>query len=105
MSLPPLSPEERAAALEKARVARQERAEVKTRLKRGTVTLAQVLEDAETYEVLGKTKVFALIEAQPGVGRIRTKQIMERLGIAEGRRVRGLGSNQRALLEQEFATA
>jgi hypothetical protein len=27
---------------------------------------------------------------------------MERHGIAEGRRLRGLGANQRAALEQEF---
>jgi hypothetical protein len=29
---------------------------------------------------------------------------MERLGIAESRRVRGLGSNQRTALESEFAS-
>jgi hypothetical protein len=29
--------------------------------------------------------------------------MMGRLGIAENRRVRGLGENQRAALEQEFA--
>ena len=41
-------------------------------------------------------------ESLPGVGKVRAKQIMERLGIAESRRVRGLGANQRAALEQEF---
>jgi ribosomal protein S13 len=47
-------------------------------------------------------KVSALLESLPGVGKVRAKQIMERLGIAESRRVRGLGANQRAALEQEF---
>ena len=32
----------------------------------------------------------------------RARQIMERLGIAESRRVRGLGANQRTALENEF---
>ena len=41
-------------------------------------------------------------ESLPGVGKVRAKQIMERLGIAESRRVRGLGTNQRSALEQEF---
>ena len=51
---------------------------------------------------LGKMKVSALLEAMPGVGKVRARQIMERLGIAESRRVRGLGANQRAALENEF---
>ena len=32
----------------------------------------------------------------------RARQIMERLGIAESRRVRGVGANQRTALENEF---
>ena len=52
--------------------------------------------------MIGKMKVSALLESLPGVGKVRAKQIMERLGIAESRRVRGLGTNQRAALEQEF---
>jgi len=52
--------------------------------------------------VVGKMKVSALLESMPGVGKVRAKQIMERLGIAESRRVRGLGANQRSALESEF---
>ena len=52
--------------------------------------------------IIGKMKVSALLESLPGVGKVRAKQIMERLGIAESRRVRGLGTNQRSALEQEF---
>jgi len=33
---------------------------------------------------------------------VRARQIMERLQIAETRRVRGLGTNQVAALEREF---
>jgi hypothetical protein len=88
--------------LQKAAIARKERAEVKNRLKRGSVTLSEVIKDGSTDDVIGKMKVSALLESLPGVGKVRAKQIMERLGIAESRRVRGLGANQRAALEQEF---
>lgn len=102
VALPPLTPEQRAEALQKAAIARKERADVKNRLKRGAVTLSEVIKGGSTDDVIGKMKVSALLESLPGVGKVRAKQIMERLGIAESRRVRGLGANQRAALEQEF---
>lgn len=102
MALPPLTPDQRAAALEKAAKARKERAEVKNNLKRGATTLPAVLKQGQSEDVIGKMKVSALLEAMPGVGKVRARQIMERLGIAESRRVRGLGANQRAALENEF---
>ena len=104
MALPPLSPEDRAEALAKAARARKERAEVKNRLKRGATTLSEVIKEGTTDDVIGKMKVSALLESLPGVGKVRAKQIMERLGIAESRRVRGLGAKQRASLEQEFTS-
>ncbi len=104
MALPPLTPEQRAAALEKAAQARKDRAEVKNKLKHATMTLPQVLKEGQTDDVIGKMKVSALLEAMPGVGKVRAKQIMERLGIAESRRVRGLGANQRTALESEFSS-
>jgi len=102
VALPPLTPDQRAAALEKAAKARKDRAEVKNRLKHGLTTLSQVLKEGQTDDIVGKMKVSALLESMPGVGKVRAKQIMERLGIAESRRVRGLGANQRAALESEF---
>ena len=77
MALPPLTPEQRAAALEKAAKARKERAEVKNRLKKGSTTLPQVLKEGQTDDVVGKMKVSALLESMPGVGKVRAKQIME----------------------------
>jgi transposase len=105
MSLPPLTPEARAAALEKATAARKRRAEVKSRLKRGAVTLTAVLDEAAADETLAKMKVSALLKSLPGVGEVRAKQIMERLRIADNRSIAGLGSNQRADLEREFPVA
>ena len=103
MPLPSLTPEQRAAALEKAAVARRRRAEVKNRLKHSGKSLVSVLEDGDTDEIIGKMKVSAVLEAMPGVGKVRAGRIMEKLGIAPSRRVRGLGTNQRAALAREFA--
>ena len=102
MALPELTEEQRAAALEKAAAARRARAELKERLKRGGTSLSEVLEQADSDEVLGKMKVSALLEAM-GVGKVRAQQIMERLEIAPSRRLRGLGDRQRKALLDEFS--
>jgi transposase len=100
--LPTLTPEQRTAALEKAAAARRARAEVKSRLKHSGADIGDVIRQGQSDDVVGKMKVSALLESLPGVGKVRAKQIMERLGIAETRRVRGLGANQVAALEREF---
>ena len=103
MALPPLTPEQRAAALEKAAAARQARAEVKNRLKYSQGSLSEVIEQGHKDDTIGKLKVVSLLESLPGVGKARAAKIMERLEISPTRRVRGLGANQRKALEQEFA--
>lgn len=105
MPLPSLSPEQRAAALVKAAAARKARAELKEKLKREETTLADVLAKAGTDEVIGKLKVSAVLEAMPGIGKVRAASLMERLGIAETRRLRGLGEHQRKALLQEFSAS
>jgi hypothetical protein len=102
VALPQLTEEQRAAALEKAAAARRARAELKDRLKRGGTTIGEVLKQSDTDEVLGKMKVSALLEAMPGVGKVRAAQIMERLEIAPSRRLRGLGDRQRKALLADF---
>jgi transposase len=105
VALPPLTPEQRAAALEKAAVARRERAAVKNRLKYAQGSLKEVIADGKHNEVVGKMKVSALLESMPGVGRVRARQIMEEVGISESRRVRGLGTNQISALLNRFDEA
>lgn len=107
MALPPLTPEQRAAALAKAAEVRRERAEVKNRLKRSHSgqtggLLSNILKEGQDNDAIGKMKVSALLESLPGVGKVRARQLMERIGISESRRVRGLGTNQIAALELEF---
>jgi len=103
VALPPLTPEQRQAALEKAAAARRERAEVKNRLKNSGASISDVLAQGQVNEVIGKMKVLDLLQSVPGLGKVRARQVMERLGIAESRRVRGLGAKQVAALEREFA--
>ncbi|QVQ53198.1 30S ribosomal protein S13 [Spiractinospora alimapuensis] len=105
MTLPSLTPEQRDAALEKAAMARKARAEVKAQLKRGEISLSDVLSKGQEDDVIGKMKVSALLESLPGIGKVRAKEIMQDLHIAESRRVRGLGANQRAALEERYGTA
>ncbi|SSC21561.1 Hypothetical protein KLENKIAIHU_130, partial [Klenkia terrae] len=101
--LPQLTPEQRAAALEKAAAARKVRAELREKLKGKGTTVGDVLKQGETDEIIGKMRVSAVLESLPGVGKARAAKIMERLEISPTRRVRGLGANQRKALEAEFA--
>jgi hypothetical protein len=105
VALPPLTPEQRAAALEKAAIARRERAAVKNRLKHSGASLIEVLKEGSREggnDIVGKMKVSSVLESLPGVGKVRARKIMEEIGISESRRVRGLGAQQMASLEREF---
>lgn len=102
MSVPELDPEQRRAALDKAVAARRVRAELKQMLKSGEVTLREVLERADADDVLARTRVQELLEALPGVGRVRAERTMQEVEIAPSRRLGGLGPRQRAALLERF---
>lgn len=103
MPLPPaLSPDDRSAALAKAAAARRQRAELKEKLKMGSTTLKELLDQAERDEVVGKMKVVTVLESLPGVGKVRARRMMEQFNISEARRVRGLGDKQRKELLKAF---
>lgn len=97
MALPPvISAEARAAALEKAAEARRVRSELKTKLKMGSVSIRDVL--VSTDEVVRKTKVLTILESLPKLGKVKSRRLMEEVGIAETRRVQGLGEQQKLRL-------
>ncbi len=79
MPTPQMTPEQRAAALEKARIVRQQRSEITNKLSMGIMS---------ADEVLGKAK---------------TEKLMEELGIPETRRIQGLGSKQMENLKKALA--
>jgi hypothetical protein len=100
---PALTDEQRQAALEKAARARRARAEIKERLKMGSLTLSELFRLADDDETVAKIKVLALLESLPGVGKVKARRVMEDIGIAETRRVQGLGAQQRARLLEAFS--
>ncbi len=103
MPLPPqLSAEQRQAALDKAAAARRQRAELKEKLKMGSLSLKELFDQGERDEVVGKMKVVAVLESLPGVGKVRARRIMEEVDISDARRVRGLGDQQRKSLLRLF---
>ncbi len=101
MGTPPqLTPEQRAAALAKAAEARAARADIKARLKMGSISLREALDSDDSN--VGKLKVVSMLEALPGVGKVKARRVMEDVGIADNRRVQGLGAQQRASLLKQL---
>ena len=97
MATPPqLTPEQRTAALAKASEARAARAEIKARLKMGSMSLADAL--SSTDGNVGKLRVVSLLESLPGVGKVKARRIMSDIEIADNRRVQGLGGQQKSKL-------
>ena len=97
MATPPqLTPEQRTAALAKAAEARAARAEIKARLKNNSMSLSDALSSDDNN--VGKLKVVSLLESLPGVGKVKARKVMEEIGIADNRRVQGLGVQQREAL-------
>ncbi len=99
---PPLSPEARQKALDKAAAARRQRAELKDKLKMGSLSLKELIDQGENDEVVGKMKVLTVLESLPGVGKVRARRLMDEIRISEARRVRGLGAQQREALLKQF---
>jgi hypothetical protein len=105
MPLPPaLSDEQRQAALAKAAEARRARAELKERMKMGSITLAELLEQADADDMVAGIKVLAVLESLPGVGKVTARRTMDEVGIADTRRLRGLGAKQREALLAAFGS-
>ena len=75
---------------------------MKNQLKYGQGSIKDVIERGKTDDVIGKMKVYVLLESLPGVGQVRARQIMEEIGISRTRRVRGLGANQVSALLERF---
>lgn len=97
MAIPQLTPEERKAALDKAKAARIKRAEIRDDLKNGKLSLEDVLAMKED-PIVGRMRVSTLIETMPGYGKAKAEKVMAELHIAESRRLRGLGERQEAAL-------
>ena len=104
MPLPPaLSPDQRLAALDKAGAARRQRAELKEKLKMGSLSLRELLDQSTRDEVVGKMKVLVVLESLPGLGKVKARRLLDDVGISEARRIQGLGKNQREALFEKLS--
>jgi len=102
MATPPiLTPEQRAAALVKAAEARAARAVIKVQLKQGTLSVADAV--VSTDPNVGKLRVLAMLESLPGLGKVKARKIMEEVGIADNRKIQGLGNQQKKALLEHLA--
>jgi len=103
MGLPPqLTAEQRQQALLKAANSRKRRAEVKSKMKNGEISIDDILLLAKTEDAIAKMRVKELLESLSGVGKIRAQSLMERLNISPSRRIQGLGRLQIKQLREEF---
>lgn len=103
MQPPQLSEEQRARALARAGEARRVRAETKELLKTGSMTFQELLDKGDANDLIGGLKVASVLASMPGTGKVKAKRMMETHGIADNRRLRGLGDKQRAALLAEFS--
>src|SRR5690554_875818 len=101
MALPKLSLEEKRKALKKAQEVRSKRAKIRQNLKKGKTTIREVLNNIND-DVVAKMRVVYLLESLPRIGKVKTKKIMNDIGIDETRRIQGLGSRQKQALLERF---
>ena len=97
MALPKMTDAQRADALEKAKETRRKRAEVRAKIKAGKLTAKKALAKRDD-PIIGKIKVSQFIQSFPGFGKAKAEKIMAEIGIAENRRLSGLGDKQVAAL-------
>lgn len=97
--VPKLTAEQRRTALDKGMQIRIKRAEYKAKLKNGLMSIEQFFELADGGDQSASVmRVYSLLTSLPGYGEVRSRQLMNELSIAQGRKVKGLGTTQRARL-------
>jgi hypothetical protein len=101
VKLPELSVAEKKRALEKAQEMRSRRRDVREKLKKGNMSLSEILDQPDD-EVLGKMRVAYLLASLPRVGKTTAQKIMDEIGIDQARRVQGLGKRQKEALLERF---
>jgi hypothetical protein len=91
-----LTDEARKKGLEKARVVRKKRSEIKNRLKKGKTTIRALFKDKELFEeYVSGMKVLAIVSSLPGNGKMNAVKVLEELNISPHKKMGGLGKNQK----------
>ena len=99
--LPPrLSRRSRRKAGESAVKARQARAKVKELITNGELFFFDLFEDER--KSVKRMKLMDLLQAVPGIGKVRAEIVMGKAQISPSRRIGGVGKRQLEILRQEF---
>lgn len=99
---PELDRDARADASRRALEARTRRAHLRQSLKSGQTTIDEVFVVAANDEAIATMRVVDLLTALPGHGPQRARRLLDEIGIASSRRIRGLGRRQRDELLARF---
>jgi hypothetical protein len=103
MTLTRLSDESRKKGLEKARVVRKRRSEIKVQLKQGKTTISKLLKNKQLYdEYISGMKVLSIVSSLPGNGKMNAVKVLEELHISPNKKMGGLGKNQKASFFKYF---
>ena len=95
MTVPVRTEDQRASALLRAMEVRHERAVLRRALKAGQISGAEIIRNAGMSGEWQGVRVRWLLESLPRIGPARADSIMERLAVAETRRLGGLTDRQR----------
>lgn len=96
MALPIMTPEQREAALAKARQSRLERSAMLAAVKTKELSFAEVLDRED--DVAKRTRVVQLLRAVPGYGPVMVASVLSECGVDDKRRVGKLSPQQRERL-------
>ncbi len=102
MPAPARTPEQRAAALDRALQVRRDRAALRAAIKDGSVRAIDVVKGVPRNDQWAALPVVWLLRALPGLGEVRVARIMESMGISQSRRLQGLSDRQRSALIEEL---
>ena len=103
MTLARLSDEARKKGLEKARVVRKRRSQIKEELKQGKTTIKKLFKDEKLFEeYVSGMKVLAIVSSLPGNGKMNAVRVLEELHISPNKKMGGLGKNQKASFFKYF---
>lgn len=94
---------QKAEALAKARHTREVWAELKRQVAAGELALPDVFARADRDDTVANIKVLKVLESLPNIGKIRSRRLLDDLGISESRRLRGVGERQRKRLIERLA--
>jgi len=98
-----LNNESRKKGLEKARVVRKKRSEIKKKLKHGKINIRVLFKDKKLFkEYISGMKVLTIVSSLPGNGKINATNVLEELKINPHKKMGGLGKNQKITFFKYF---